>query len=431
MKRPHEEPVCSALPRELLARIIGASERPALAQVCQAWRSAEREVDWFGEVERAAEPCARCELAFTGPGVSLAGQHTMLLGEYVAELRALLGPEREACGLTRALSLFVLQGLAVWRAQPTTCLLQCALYYVRDLWDKPLAARHFHQRDFRINFFEEGHTYLLAMRDADRRWFLATNIESPVPGLRSRWLTSTTAMNDDLFAEFVEDDAIDCIFRGRRYRTADPTYQYTDMTREQIKAAWEKRRADGTAMHLNLEHEVNGLPYSEEGAEWPHYVRYKRAWVDGRLAPYRAEWLLYNEALRLTGSVDIVYAVLDAQGAPACDPEGRPLLYVGDWKRANELLKENTWQCGTRACTEDMQDSKISHYRVQLNNYRQLLTHEDAYGVCVTGCSIIGLDPAQEDYIKYDVVWEPERVRAIWAYWAQKIGTCNADSPEL
>ena len=132
-----------------------------------------------------------------------------------------------------------------------------------------------------------------------------------------------------------------------------------------------------------------------------------------------------------TCALPILYAVLDAQGEPAYDPQGRPLLYVGDWKRANELLKENTWQCGTRACTEDMQDSKISHYRVQLNNYRQLLTHEDAYGVCVTGCSIIGLDPAQEDYIKYDVVWEPERVRAIWAYWAQKIGTCNADSPEL
>jgi hypothetical protein len=56
----------------------------------------------------------------------------------------------------------------------------------------------------------------------------------------------------------------------------------------------------------------------------------------------------------------------------------------------------------------------VCHYTVQLQLYKMLL--EANYNVVIDSMSIVGLHPSQENYIKYDVAWEPKRMRLIVAH---------------
>lgn len=404
-----------ALPCELWAHMVVEAGLLCPALVSRAWARAFHETDWLAVLCSRADQWRDTVLHFTGSGFTADTPHTMTVGEYVAELEERFTYAHLLYGLRHRLSYFVLYGLSVflegprqpdWTPVNRTCLMQSALYYLRDVAEKPLAARHFHPRDFRINFFEEGHTYLLAMRQAER-WVLATNIDSAVPGIMSRELTSTTAMNDELFQIFDED--------GVAHSLANSTHpDYRDLTAEQIKASWAEARQLGTAWHFNLESLCNGLRYELDSREGELFQGVEQEHFLGRLVPYRTEWLIYDEALRQTGSVDILFTALEQ---PLRLQDGRLPLVMADWKRANKLLKPNMYQRGKAPCTADMEDSKISHYRIQLLNYAGIL--QRLYGVTVTERSVIGMHPTQEQYIKYDVEWEEARVAALIAHRRQ------------
>jgi hypothetical protein len=98
------------------------------------------------------------------------------------------------------------------------------------------------------------------------------------------------------------------------------------------------------------------------------------------LLPYRTEWMIYHEDLKIAGSVDMVYR----------NPDGTLLIY--DWKRCKEIVKENAYgTTATTACVRHLPDTNFWHYALQLNTYKTII--EDKYGAKVVGLCLVCLHP--------------------------------------
>jgi hypothetical protein len=283
-----------------------------------------------------------------------------------------------------------------------------------------LTIKNFHPYDFRINFYDRDHRYnLIGKRGI--HYSLYTNIPATKLTLVDRlykvyasYLTSTTAFIEPLFSPFVEDVVIDKMMNSRNWKNSS----YFGLTRQEIKDMWELARVLGTKMHANIEAYYCGRVYSVEGVEWVFFSRFEAKFVTGILIPYRSEWLIYSLSLRMTGSVDMLYAYVDPEKSKR-DADGYLHLKMCDWKRAKDLLKENTFQNGSKPCTAHIQDSKKSHYWIQVLWYSFLLL---AYGIKIDEWFLVGMHPDQRDYIKVDYEWDQVLVDNLVQYRKECLG---------
>jgi hypothetical protein len=151
--------------------------------------------------------------------------------------------------------------------------------------------------------------------------------------------------------------------------------------------------AAGTAMHDTL-----GLRCSWAGAggvapcppsATPEEVQFA-AYAAQRAAegwvPYRTEQRVFDGPHQLAGAVDMQWARADGE----CDPEGRRIVLLADWKRTDKLHKRFGGERGygplgsLLACAE-------SKYSLQLGLYRWML--EAHYNVHVVACEVVAMHP--------------------------------------
>ena len=97
------------------------------------------------------------------------------------------------------------------------------------------------------------------------------------------------------------------------------------------------------------------------------------------LKPYRTEWMVYYEELKLSGSIDMIFE----------NPDGTIQIY--DWKRCQEITYENMFGHAVTKCISHLPDTNFWHYALQLNTYKKIL--EDKYGKTVTGLYLVCLHP--------------------------------------
>ena len=121
---------------------------------------------------------------------------------------------------------------------------------------------------------------------------------------------------------------------------------------------------------------------SDEQPEWNYFVQFVKDHPE--LKPYRTEWMIFDEDLKLAGSIDMVYENLDGT------------LSIYDWKRSKDISKVNTWNkfaCNPLIC--HMPDSNFWHYALQLNTYKAIL--ERKYDKIVTKLCLVRLHPDNKD----------------------------------
>jgi hypothetical protein len=240
-----------------------------------------------------------------------------------------------------------------------------------------LAIKNKHERDKHISFEEGPHIYTVC---GDRGGF-----------------TSVTTWNHKHFSPFNSDDIIHKIVNGKRWNT-DPNYKYYKMTREAIKLSWDTKRdsasSAGTSMHNDIELFYNGVNVRNDSVEFKYFKNFIKDFPD--LKPYRTEWMVYYEEIKLSGSIDMIYE----------NPDGTLLIY--DWKRCQEISFESSFSnFATTPCISHLPDTNFWHYALQLNMYKTILEHK--YGKKVVGLFLVCMHPDNK-YNNYQCIQVPDLI---------------------
>jgi ATP-dependent exoDNAse (exonuclease V) beta subunit len=249
-----------------------------------------------------------------------------------------------------------------------------------------LALKNAHPRDSRIVFFEIGHRYEIDGKGG---------------------YTSCTTWNHSLFAHFDAVAIVKKILKNPKWKK-DREYKYFQQTEEEILAGWELNRDSaanaGTLMHLNIEKYYNGVTFDDTSIEFQYFQNFLLDYPF--LEAFRTEWIIFDEELKISGSVDMVFR--DTR-------TGEYSIY--DWKRSKAI--EYTSFYNKKAlieCLRDVPDTNFYHYSLQLNTYKFLL--EKNYGIKIKDLVLVVLHPDNDskNYELYPCEDLSDRMEAIFDY---------------
>ena len=239
-----------------------------------------------------------------------------------------------------------------------------------------------HPRDQAIVFDEAPHTYTI---NGDSSY------------------TSVTTFCHSHFEKFDADKIIDRMMASPKW----PQSKYFGQTKEEIKALWKQNGVNaadaGTKLHNDIEcYYTGGAGFKTDEKEYGYFLDFAKQMT---LKPYRAEWRVYHEELKLAGSIDMIYE----------DDKGN--LTIVDWKRCKEIKKTNSFRNSHTECISHLPDSNFWHYSLQLNTYRMIL--EEKYDKKVVDMYLICLHPNNDGWRKHSIPFmrtEMENLKKLLPY---------------
>jgi hypothetical protein len=244
-----------------------------------------------------------------------------------------------------------------------------------------LANKNSHQRDSRISFEDEGHKYTIDGVDAKK-------CNNPY--------TSVTTLVHQQFVPFDADNIIAKMMASPKW----PNNKYFGKSSVEIKAIW-KQSGDaassaGTKMHYDIECFYNGTDNKNTSIEYTYFKNFNKDMEtrnesgDGPGEPYRTEWTVFDEDLRLAGSIDMCFK----------KPDDTIAIY--DWKRSKEIKKTGGFmKFSKNPALSHIPDLNYWHYSLQLNIYKTIL--ERKYGVNVSEMYLVCLHPNHTNYQRIEV----------------------------
>lgn len=259
-----------------------------------------------------------------------------------------------------------------------------------------------HERDIYINFYEHEHKYEIT-NDKDNKY------------------TSVTTWIHTMFPGFNPNFIIPNMMKGKNW---NPSNKYWGMTAEEIKALWSKNSlsvaGEGTKLHYCIEYFMNNdvitYPYYHDTlhqhyienetaknndkypdiqldtiTEWNFFINFIKD--HPKLKPYRTEWTVYHEDVKISGTIDMVYENEDGT------------LSIYDWKRSKEIVMENKYKkYSSNKLISHIPNINYWHYAIQLNTYRRIL--EDKYGKIVKDLYLVRLHPDDKN-LNYELIEVP------------------------
>jgi hypothetical protein len=252
-----------------------------------------------------------------------------------------------------------------------------------------------HTRDANIKFYEKDHKYVILTE----------------PGVK---YTSVTTWNHEHFPKFNADEIIENMMKSKGWKEG---HKYWGLTPEQIKGQWNTNRDNvagaGTDLHYEIECFNNNALLSKgytnkelydlylinnkdnhtlKAIEWQYFINFVRD--NPELKPYRTEWTVYHEDVKISGSIDMIYE----------NPDGTLSIY--DWKRAKNITRINQFnKFALPAQICHLPDSNFWHYALQLNTYKAII--EQKYGKTVKELFLVRLHPDAEEK-NYELIKLPD-----------------------
>jgi ATP-dependent exoDNAse (exonuclease V) beta subunit len=257
-----------------------------------------------------------------------------------------------------------------------------------------------HPRDKNILFYEPTHTYTITTDPTSK-------------------YTSVTTWNHSHFPHFNADQVIKNMMRGKNWKEG---HKYWGLTAEEIKKQWSNNSSAvsgaGTDLHFEIECFMNNPdietghkgynhsdlheaylkdPKAKEVVEWDYFINFVKDHPE--LKPYRTEWTIYDEDLKISGSIDMIYE----------NPDGTLSIY--DWKRSKEITRVNNFnKFAINKLICHMPDANFWHYALQLNTYKRII--ERKYGKIVTDLYLVRLHPDAEEK-NYELIKLPDLSKEI------------------
>lgn len=228
-----------------------------------------------------------------------------------------------------------------------------------------LAQRNAHPRDSRITFKEEGHVYT-------------------VDGHAGQYISVTTLIHK-FFPHFDGDKVISKII-------ANPRSPYFGMTPEAVNKQWETATVLGSDLHQQIElffdqiADFRDVPeLAAQSIEFGFFLDFFRDHVVGKMKPFRSEWYVFSEDIKVCGSIDMLF----------CSPNNHDEIYIVDWKRSKEIRTSNRFEKGLRMLAH-LDNCNYNTYSLQLNMYKYIL--ETKYNKIVKKMMLVVLHPNHDRY---------------------------------
>jgi len=248
-----------------------------------------------------------------------------------------------------------------------------------------LATKNKHCRDDNISFEEKNHKYTINEKG-----------NSITPYI------STTTFIHKQFENFDADEIIKKMMSGKNWTNS----KYFGLTNDEIKKLWSDNgllvSGEGTNLHNKIEKFMNQkLPddeeythknllknyiennYTDNSVDWNLFLKYIENYPD--FVCYRTEWLIYDEEVKIAGSIDMVYINKNDNS-----------LNIYDWKRSKKITKEAfNNKYAITPCIDHLPDSNYFHYSLQLNIYKAIL--EKNYNMIIKDLYLIRLHPENKN----------------------------------
>lgn len=213
--------------------------------------------------------------------------------------------------------------------------------------------------------------------------------------------TSVTTFIGTLFEKFDADAVVTKMMKGRNWANS----KYYGMSAEEIKQQWAdagtEAAAEGTKMHAEIEnyYKTNREQPSVITAEFAQFLAFAENF---KLRPYRSEWRVYDEDIKIVGTVDMLFET----------PDGKICIY--DWKRAKKIEKFDNWgkRC-THPLLSHVHDTNFWHYALQLNLYQYIL--ENKYGLTVCERALVCCHPTRTHFERVDIPDMQEEIRLLFS----------------
>lgn len=270
-----------------------------------------------------------------------------------------------------------------------------------------LLVRNAHIRDNNIQFFEKGHKYVILTE----------------PNIK---YTSVTTWNHSHFPIFDADKIIDSMMKSNGWKEG---HKYWGLTAEQIKKQWSDNgnsvAGAGTNLHFQIEcfnndkrfafdytnkelYEIymsdNKETHHLKPIEWQYFINFVRDYP--KLKPFRTEWLIYDDDVKISGCIDMVYE----------NPDGTLSIY--DWKRSKNITRINNFNKFALPPTIcHLPDANFWHYALQLNTYKAIL--EKKYNKVIKDLFLVRLHPDAEEK-NYELIPLPNLSKEIEDLFAER-----------
>ena len=266
---------------------------------------------------------------------------------------------------------------------------------MKPVLNNVLFERNIHLRDKNIQFLAEGHKYTI-LSDQNSSY------------------TSVTTWCHSHFPHFDANSVIDSMMKGKGWKEG---HKYWGLDSNQIKSQWNTNKDSVSLSGIVLHHEIecfyNNRELSSEYTnkelyekyimenqeyhllqplEWQYFINFIKDNL--HLKPYRTEWLVYHEDVKIAGSIDMVFE----------NPDGTLSIY--DWKRAKNITRINNFNkfaISKQIC--HLPDSNFWHYALQLNTYKTIL--EQKYDKKIRDLFLVRLHPNAEE-LNYELIKLPD-----------------------
>ena len=211
--------------------------------------------------------------------------------------------------------------------------------------------------------------------------------------------TSVTRFHGRNFKPFDSDKVIENMMKSKNW----PNSKYFGMEVEEIKDLWKKNGEEsaeaGTKMHYDIECFYNNVDNKNTSPEFEYFKKFHEK--HSNLQPYRTEWMVYDETLKIAGIIDMVFKL----------PNGTFAIY--DWKRCKSIEKTKSFlEYSTNPIIEHIPDTNYWHYALQLNTYCQILVRN--YDIIVSEMYLVALHPENNKYEKHKVPFLNEEMEALF-----------------
>ena len=248
-----------------------------------------------------------------------------------------------------------------------------------------LSTLNAHERDEYIEFYEPTHVYTVK---GDSNY------------------TSVTTWNHSHFGHFNADEVINNMIKGGKLE--DPEYKYFGKTPEEIKQLWAQNGVEasgsGTKTHLHIEYFYNKMKVDDDSIEYEFFQNFAKD--HPHLEAYRTEWCVYDEDLKIAGSIDMIFK--DTRNGE---------FYIYDWKRTKKISYEGfNGKKSKTHCIRHVDDANFWHYALQLNVYRKILS--SLYDIHTTQLCLVVLHPenCSKNYEIVELPFMDEEIEKLWEY---------------